>query len=92
MSRDPAKRAAKVGLGMASLHRKARRLQAPPPCPGAARQSATLGLFLRKLLGRTGRPPARPLPDNLSDHMLRDIGIAPDGREDESSVSFWRRR
>ena len=91
MRRDPAKRTAKVGLGMAPLHRKARLHQVPPPCPGAARQSATLGL-LRKLLGWTGRPTARPLPDNLSDHMLRDLGIAPDGREDESSVPFWRRR
>ena len=50
MSRDPAKGTANVALGVASLHRKAQLLQARPPCPGAARQSATLGL-LRKLLG-----------------------------------------
>ena len=87
MSRDPAKRTANVALGVASLHRKARLLQARPPCPGAARQSATLGL-LRKLLGWTYRPSDRP----LSDHMLRDMGIEPDGREDESNVRFWRRR
>ena len=87
MSRNPAKRTANV----ASLHRKAPLLQARPPCPGAARQSATLGL-LRKLLGSTYRPSDRPLLDNLSDHMLRDIGIEPDGREDESNVRSWRRR
>ena len=57
---------------------------------GGARQSATLGL-LRKMLGWTYRPSHRPVLDNLSDHMLRDIGIEPDGREDESN-SFWRRR
>ncbi|HEX6120583.1 MAG TPA: DUF1127 domain-containing protein [Dongiaceae bacterium] len=57
----------------------------------AARQSATLGI-LRKLLGWTYRPNDRRLLDNLSDHMLRDIGIEPDGREDESTVHFWRRR
>lgn len=91
MSRDPAKRTANVALGVASLHRKAPLLQARPPCPGAARQSATLGL-LRKLLGWTHRPSDRRLLDNLSDHMLRDIGIEPDGREDESNVRFWRRR
>jgi len=76
MSRDPAKRTAKAPL-----------LQARPSCPGATRQSATLGL-LRRLLGWTYRPSNRPLPDNLSDHMLRDIGIEPDGQEDR----FWRRR
>jgi uncharacterized protein YjiS (DUF1127 family) len=43
---------------------------------------------LRRLLGWTYRPSDRPLLDNLSDHMLRDIGIEPDGREDR----FWRRR
>ena len=91
MSRDPAKGTANVALGVASLHRKAQLLQAPPPCPGAARQSATLGL-LRKLLGWAHRPSNRPLLDNLSDHMLRDMGIEPDGREDESNVRFWRRR
>jgi len=91
MSRDPAKDTANVALGVASLHRKAQLLQARPPCPGAARQSATLGL-LRKLLGWTYRPSDRPLLDNLSDHMLRDMGIEPDGREDESNVRFWRRR
>ena len=91
MSRDPAKRTANVALGVASLYRKAPLLQARPPCPGAARQSATPGL-LRKLLGWTYRPSDRPLLDKLSDHMLRDIGIEPDGREDESNVSFWRRR
>ena len=90
MSRDPAKRTANVARGVASLHRKAPLLQARPACPGAARQSATLGL-LRRLLGWTYRPSDRPLLDNLSDHMLRDIGIEPDGREDESN-SFWRRR
>jgi len=74
----------------ASLHRKARQLQAPPPCPGGARKSATLG-FLRKLLGWTYRPDDGRLLDNFSDHMLRDIGIKPDGR-DESNVGFWRRR
>jgi uncharacterized protein YjiS (DUF1127 family) len=91
MSRDPAKGTANVALGVALLHRKAQLLQARPPCPGAARQSATLGL-LRKLLGWTYRPSDRPLLDNLSDHMLRDMGIEPDGREDESNVRFWRRR
>jgi uncharacterized protein YjiS (DUF1127 family) len=87
MSRDPAKRTANVALGVASLHRKAPLLQARPACPGAARQSATLGL-LRRLLGWTYRPSDRRLLDNLSDHMLRDIGIEPDGREDR----FWCRR
>ena len=91
MSRDPAKDTANVALGVASLHRKAQLLQVRPPCPGAARQSATLGL-LRKLLGWTFRPSDRALRDNLSDHMLRDMGIEPDGREDESNVRFWRRR
>ena len=76
MSRDPAKRTAKAPL-----------LQARPPCPGAARQSARPGL-LRKLLGWACHPSGRPILDNLSDHMLRDIGIEPDGREDR----FWRRR
>ena len=57
----------------------------------SARQPATPGL-LRKLLGWTYRPSDRPLLDNLSDHMLRDMGIEPDGREDESNVRFWRRR
>jgi uncharacterized protein YjiS (DUF1127 family) len=87
MSRDPAKRAANVARGAASLHRKAALLQARPPCPGAARQSATLGL-LRRLLGWTYRPSDRLLLDNLSDHVLRDIGIELDDREDR----FWRRR
>jgi len=91
MSRDPAKRTANVALGVASLHRKAPLLQARPPCPGAARQSATLR-FLRKLLGWTYRPDDGRLLDNFSDHMLRDIGIKPDGREHESHVGFWRRR
>lgn len=79
MSRDP------------SLHRKAPLLQARPPRPGGARQSAMPGL-LRKMLGWTYRPTARPVLDNLSDHVLRDIGIEPDGREDESNIRFWRRR
>jgi uncharacterized protein YjiS (DUF1127 family) len=91
MSRNPDKRTENVALGVASLHRKAPLLQARPPCPGAARQSATLGL-LRKLLGWIIRPSDRSLLDNLNDHMLRDIGIEPDGREDESIVGFWRRR
>jgi uncharacterized protein YjiS (DUF1127 family) len=91
MSRDPAKRTANVALGVASLHRKAPLLQARPPCPGGARQSATLGL-LRKLLGWTHRPSDRALLDTFSEHLLRDIGIEPDGREDESNVRFWRRR
>ena len=58
--------------------------------PRGARQFATLGL-LRKMLRWTYGPSARPVLDNLSDHMLRDIGIEPDGRENESN-SFWRRR
>ena len=87
MSRDPAKRTAKVARGVASLHRKAPPLQARPPCPGADRQSAALGP-LRRLLGWTYRPSDRSLLDNLSDHMLRDIGLEPDGREGH----FWRRR
>ena len=87
MSRDPAKPTAPIAPGMASLHRKARPLQARPPCPGAARQSATPGL-LRRLLGWTDRPSDRLLLDNLSDHMLRDLGIEPDGRDDP----FRRRR
>ena len=87
MSRNPVKRYANVALGVASRHRKAPLLQARPPCSGAARRSATLGL-LRRLLGWTYRPTARPLLDNLSDHILRDIGIEPDGREDR----FRRRR
>lgn len=91
MRRDPAKRAANDALGVASLHREAQLPQARPPCPGVARQSATLGL-LRKLLGWTCRPRDDRLPDNLSDHMLRDMGIEPNGREDESNVGFWRRR
>jgi len=91
MSRDPAKRTENVARGVASLHRKAWLLQVQPPCPGAARQSAILDL-LRKLLGWTYRPGGRRLIDNLSDHMLRDIGIEPDGGEDESNVGFWRRR
>ena len=62
----------------------------PRRTSGPARQSATLDL-LRKMLGWTYRPSDRPVLDNLSDHMLRDIGIEPDGREDESN-SFWRRR
>ena len=90
MSRDPAKGTANVALGVASPHGNAQLLQARPPCPGAARQSATLGL-VRKLLGRTYRPSDRPLLDNLSDHILRDMGIEPDGQEDESNVRFWRR-
>ena len=91
MSRDPAKDTANVALGVASLHRKAQLLQARPPCPGAARQSAMLGL-LRELLAWTLHPDDSRLLDNLSDHMLRDIGIEPDGREDESNVRSWRRR
>jgi len=87
MSRHPAKRPAKAALGVASLHRKAPLLQARPPCPGAARRSATLGL-LRRLLGWTYSPSDRRLLDNLTDHMLRDIGIEPDGRQDR----FWHRR
>ena len=90
MSRDPAKRTEKVALGMAPPHRKAPLLQARPPCPGATRQSATPGLLCR-LLGWTYRPSDRRLLDNFSDHMLRDIGIEPDGREDESNVRFWCR-
>jgi len=89
MCRDPAKRTANAALGAASLHRKAELPQARPLCPGAARQSATLGL-LRKLLAWTTRRSDR-LPDNLSDHMLRDMGIESDW-EDESNVRFWRRR
>lgn len=91
MSRDPAKRTENVAPGVASLHRKAPLLQARPPCPGAARRSAMPGL-LRKLLGWTFAPSDRHLLDNLSDHVLRDIGIEPDGREDESNVRFRRRR
>ena len=91
MNRDPAKRAANVAPGMASLHRKAPLPQARLTCPGGARQSARLGL-LRKLLGWAYRPNDRLLLDSLSDHVLRDIGIEPDGREDESNVRFWRRR
>jgi uncharacterized protein YjiS (DUF1127 family) len=87
MRRDPAKRAANVTLGVG----KARPLQVPPPCPGAAWQSATPGL-LRKLLGWIYRSSDRRLLGNLSDHMLRDIGIEPDGREDKRSVGFRRRR
>ena len=45
-----------------------------------------------KLLGWANRPRGRPLLDTLSDPVLRDIGIEPDGREDESNVGFWRRR
>jgi uncharacterized protein YjiS (DUF1127 family) len=48
--------------------------------------------LLRKLLGWTFAPSDRHLLDNLSDHVLRDIGIEPDGREDESNVRFRRRR
>ena len=91
MSPDPAKRTANVAPGVASLHRKARLLQARPPCPGGARQSAMLGL-LRKLLGWIYRPDDGRLLDNFSDHMLRDIGIKPDGQEDKGNVGFWRRR
>ena len=89
MSRDPARRT--VAPGVASLHRQAPLLRARPPCPGAAGQSATLGL-LRKLRGWAHRANDHALLANLSDHMLRDIGIEPDGREDESNVRFWRRR
>jgi uncharacterized protein YjiS (DUF1127 family) len=91
MSRDPAKRSENDALGVASLHRRAPLLQARPPCLGAARRSAMPGL-LRKLLGWTYRPSDRRLLDNLSDHVLRDIGIEPDGRENESNVRSWRRR
>ena len=89
MSRDPAKRTGNVALGVASLHR-APLLQARPPCPGATGRSAMPGL-LRKLLGWAYRPSDRRLLDYLSDHVLRDIGIEPDGRENESNVRFWRR-
>ena len=91
MSRDPARRTANVASGMPALRRKAPLLQARPPCPGGAKQSAVLGL-LRKLLDWTYRPSDRPLLDSLSDHVLRDIGIEPDGREDGSNVRFRRRR
>ena len=91
MSRNPAKRTAKVAPGLVSFYRKAPLLQVLPPCPGAARQPAALGL-LRKLLGWINRPSDRPLLDGFSDHLLRDIGIEPDGREDESNVRFRRRR
>jgi uncharacterized protein YjiS (DUF1127 family) len=50
-----------------------------------------LGL-LRKLLGWIYRPDDGRLLDSFSDHMLRDIGIKPDGREDKSDVGFWRPR
>ena len=50
-----------------------------------------LGL-LRELLAWTHHPDDGRLLDKLSDHMLRDIGIEPDGRERESNVGFWRRR
>jgi len=88
MSRDPAKRTENVALGVASLHRNAPLLQARPPAPappGSLRcwvfcASCSPGPFIRTTL------------DNLSDHMLRDIGIEPDGRERESNVGFWRRR
>ena len=86
-----ARRAANVDPGAALLHRQAPLLQARPPCSGPARRSASLGL-LRKLLGWTHRTSGRPLLDSLSDHMLRDIGIEPDGREDESNTRFSRRR
>ena len=101
MSRDPAKRAANVASWgvpmvvawvMAWLRRRTRLRQVPPPCAGDARQSATPGL-LRKLLRWTHRRSgARPLPDNLSDHMLHDMGLAPDRRADKSHVGFWRGR
>ena len=73
------------------MRKKPPLLQVRPPCPGGARQSATLDL-LRKMLGWTYRPSDRHVLDNFSDHMLRDIGIAPDGREDESNIRFWRLR
>jgi uncharacterized protein YjiS (DUF1127 family) len=44
------------------------------------------------MLGWIRRPSDRPVLDNLSDHMLRDIGIEPDGREDESNIRSWRWR
>ena len=91
MNRDPAKRATNVAPGMASLQRKAPLLQVRPLCSGAARPPAALGL-LRKLLGWAYPPSDRALLDTFSEHLLRDIGIEPDGREDESNVRFWRRR
>jgi uncharacterized protein YjiS (DUF1127 family) len=47
---------------------------------------------LRKLLGWTRRSRDRSLPDNLSDHMLRDMGLEPEGWEAESNFRFWRPR
>ncbi len=37
------------------------------------------------------RPGGRLNLDSFSDHMLRDIGVDPNARE-ESSTGFWRRR
>lgn len=91
MNREPAKRAANVAPGMALPHRTAPLRQARPPCPDSARRSAKPGL-LRRLLGWAYRPNDHSLLDTFSGHLLRDIGIEPDGREDESKVRFRRRR
>lgn len=62
------------------------RLIRPAEKGGAGPHSILLG-FLRWFC----RPGGRLNLDCFSDHMLRDIGVDPKGRED-STTGFWRRR
>lgn len=61
------------------------------PCAGTARYPAVRNLLVR-LLGWIRQPPDYAFLDNFNDHTLRDIGIEPDGRKDQSNVGFWRPR
>jgi uncharacterized protein YjiS (DUF1127 family) len=47
---------------------------------------------LRAAAGSICRPRQSRALDNLSDHMLRDIGIESADAARESTVGFWRRR
>ena len=53
---------------------------------------AVLVRLLRVTAGSICRPRQSQALDNLSDHMLRDIGIESPDAARESTVGFWRRR
>jgi uncharacterized protein YjiS (DUF1127 family) len=72
-----------------SFHQKALLLKARATCPRVARHPS-MPSFLCRLLAWICRPRGNLRLDAFSDHMLRDIGIDPDSRENSSGIGFWR--